>query len=252
MVTKSNTSIPISYLDTDGTLAANSDVKVATQKATKSYVDSVAVASDTIWDAKGDIAAGTAADTAAKLTVGTNGYVLTAASAETTGLKWADPGTVSSPTAKVHIAAGTATANTAPLKLTSGTNLTTPEAGAVEFDGSTIFFTNSTPTRIPLTAPLVATTYGGTTTFDLAVGRVHTVTLTGNPTLALSNVTDRPFSICLKQDGTGSRTVTWFSTIAWAGGVAPTLTTTANKSDLFGFLPIGGGNYLGLVLGQNA
>ena len=43
MVTKSNTSIPISYLDTDGTLAANSDVKVATQKATKSYVDIVVV-----------------------------------------------------------------------------------------------------------------------------------------------------------------------------------------------------------------
>lgn len=31
--------IPTSYLDTDGTLAANSDVKVATQKAVKTYVD---------------------------------------------------------------------------------------------------------------------------------------------------------------------------------------------------------------------
>lgn len=33
------TSIPSSYLDTDGTLAANSDSKIATQKATKTYVD---------------------------------------------------------------------------------------------------------------------------------------------------------------------------------------------------------------------
>ena len=31
--------IPSSYMDTDGTLAANSDVKVATQKATKTYAD---------------------------------------------------------------------------------------------------------------------------------------------------------------------------------------------------------------------
>jgi hypothetical protein len=31
--------------------------------------------------------------------------------------------------------AGTATAGTAPLKFTAGTNLTTPEAGAAEFDG---------------------------------------------------------------------------------------------------------------------
>lgn len=38
-----------------------------------------------------------------------------------------------SPTAKLHISAGTATANTAPLKLTSGTLLTTAEVGAVEF-----------------------------------------------------------------------------------------------------------------------
>lgn len=32
--------IPMAYIDTDGTLAANSDVKVATQKATKTYADS--------------------------------------------------------------------------------------------------------------------------------------------------------------------------------------------------------------------
>jgi hypothetical protein len=32
-------SIPMSYLDTDGTLAANSDEKVPTQKAVKSYAD---------------------------------------------------------------------------------------------------------------------------------------------------------------------------------------------------------------------
>jgi len=31
--------LPLSYLDTDGTLAANSDTKVASQKATKTYVD---------------------------------------------------------------------------------------------------------------------------------------------------------------------------------------------------------------------
>jgi len=40
---------------------------------------------------------------------------------------------VAAPTAKLHIAAGTETANTAPLKFTSGALLTTPEAGAVEF-----------------------------------------------------------------------------------------------------------------------
>jgi hypothetical protein len=45
------------------------------------------------------------------------------------------------------LAAGTATAGTAPLKFTSGTNLTTAEAGAMEYDGTNLFFTRSGTTR---------------------------------------------------------------------------------------------------------
>jgi len=41
----------------------------------------------------------------------------------------------------VNLKAGTATAGTAPLKFTSGTNLSTTEAGAIEFDGTHLYFT---------------------------------------------------------------------------------------------------------------
>jgi len=45
----------------------------------------------TAIDAKGDLIGGTGADTFARLAVGTNGQVLTADSAQATGLKWAAP-----------------------------------------------------------------------------------------------------------------------------------------------------------------
>lgn len=50
-------------------------------------------------------------------------------------------GVGASPSAALHIKAGTASAGTAPLKLTAGTNLTTPENGAIEFDGTNIYIT---------------------------------------------------------------------------------------------------------------
>jgi hypothetical protein len=44
---------------------------------------------DTIIDAKGDLIVGSADNTAARLAVGTNGYILTADSSESAGVKWA-------------------------------------------------------------------------------------------------------------------------------------------------------------------
>lgn len=56
-----------------------------------SNVGSGDVATDTIWNAKGDLVVGTGTDTASILPVGTNTYVLTADSTEATGLKWTLP-----------------------------------------------------------------------------------------------------------------------------------------------------------------
>jgi hypothetical protein len=51
----------------------------------------VGLSEDPLWDAKGDLAVATADNTASRLPVGTNGQVLVADSAETTGVKWATP-----------------------------------------------------------------------------------------------------------------------------------------------------------------
>lgn len=98
-------------------------------------------------------------------------------------------------------------------------------------------------------------TDGATITFDMSdvtKGNVRSVTLGGNRTLAVSNVSiGQKFVIRLKQDGTGSRTVTWWSTINWVGGLTPVLTTTINKTDSFGFLCTDTNVYDGYILGQN-
>jgi hypothetical protein len=61
-----------------------------------------------------------------------------------------------SPTADLHLAAGTTSANTAPLKFTSGNNLSTAEDGAVEYDGTNYFVSVGT-VRYTLAKTLTAT-----------------------------------------------------------------------------------------------
>jgi hypothetical protein len=51
-------------------------------------------------------------------------------------------------TSQLQLDASDGTAETAPLKLTPGTNLTTPEAGAEEFDGTLRYYTTSAGTRL--------------------------------------------------------------------------------------------------------
>ncbi len=94
---------------------------------------------------------------------------------------------------------------------------------------------------------------GGTATLDLSKGGFHFITMpAGNITIALSNpTTGQPFLIKIIQDSVGSRTVTWFTTIKWAGGSAPTLTTTANKADELGFITTGSNTYDGVIVGTN-
>ena len=152
----------------------------------------------------------------------------------------------------------------------SGDTLTATDLNA-EFDGilsdyngsvsnvniasdAAITSTKISGTAVTLTSQRTITTAsdGATVTFVLTSGNIHQVTLGGNRTLALSGAaTGQSFIVRLIQDGTGSRTVTWWSTIKWAGGTAPVLTTTASSVDVFGFICTGTGTYDGYVVSQN-
>lgn len=91
---------------------------------------------------------------------------------------------------------------------------------------------------------------GGTVTFTVTNGAIQTVELGGNRTIAFAGaVTGQSFLLLLKQDATGSRTVTW-PTIKWQNATTPTLTTTASRTDIFALF-YDGTDYFGSVVGQN-
>jgi len=93
-------------------------------------------------------------------------------------------GGVTNPTSKLHLPAGTATANTSPLKFTSGTALTTPEDGAVEYHGSHLYFTIGS-TRYQLDQQSGGSTSWADLTSGTQTGSL-TATLATNETFAMN------------------------------------------------------------------
>ena len=74
-----------------------------------------------------------------------------------------------------------------------------------------------------------------TITPDWDNGNVYTTELTNASTTFADPTNIKPgatYIIILKQDGTGSRTVSWGTKYKFPGGTAPTLTTGANKADV--------------------
>ena len=83
----------------------------------------------------------------------------------------------------------------------------------------------------------VALTDASSIATDLSLGNNFSVTLGGNRTLANpTNMTaGQSGVIVITQDGTGSRTLAYGSYWKFAGGTAPTLTTTASAVDVLAY-----------------
>jgi hypothetical protein len=84
---------------------------------------------------------------------------------------------------------------------------------------------------------ITALTDDATITPDFAAGNNYSVTLGGNRTLANpTNLTaGQSGVIIVSQDSTGSRTLAFGNYWKFAGGTAPTLTTTASAVDVIAF-----------------
>jgi hypothetical protein len=88
-------------------------------------------------------------------------------------------------------------------------------------------------------------------TINLTSGTIQIITLTGNCTFTFPTATaGKSFLLLLKQDATGSRTVTWPAAVKWPGNTAPTITSTASRLDKYVFTA-DGTNWYGSNGGQN-
>ena len=129
-----------------------------------------------------------------------------------------------------------------------GTSYTTTGSGTVLALATTPSITNPTVTNY------VETPYSANSstaiTLALTNGTVQIITLTGNATITMPTaVSGKSFILLLKQDATGSRTVTW-TTVKWPAGTAPTITSTASRQDIYSFFS-DGTNWYGVTVGQN-
>ncbi len=166
-------------------------------------------------------------------------------------------GTVALSTGNVATATALATGRTINGVSFDGTaNITVVDSAALPLAGGTLSGTVNAADQI-IQRPVMKD-YGETKVamaahaVDLSLGNVQTYTLSGNQTLTFTNppATGTAGSFTLIVTNGASATLTWPTSVDWAGGTAPTL--TASGIDILTFTTIDGGTiWYGFLAGAD-
>lgn len=136
-------------------------------------------------------------------------------------------GSSTSATALLHLDAGTTAASTAPLKFTSGTDLTSAEAGAFEYNGTRLAFSPSTTRKRVLLSNDAAPSNG-----QIPIGNGTDYTA--------ANITSSGGTITVT-NGSGTMNVDLSSTLFAEGDYTP---TASNQSNITGTITVGNFHYI--------
>lgn len=215
---------------------ANSDITSITGLTT-ALSEAQGGTAQTTW-ATGDLLYASGSNTLSKLGVGSTNQVLTVVGGVPT---WAAGGSS---------AADTLTGTTLASNVVSSSLTSVGTLSSLAISGAITFGTNYTETRTSITA-------AATTDINCGLSNIFTLTMSASiGTLTFSNIPNSGraynMSLFVNQDATGGRTITWPASVKWPSGTAPTLTTTASKTDILNLVTHDGGTtWYGFVAGQN-
>ena len=153
--------------------------------------------------------------------------------------------------ASTYLAITTAASTYAPIAttvtLTGNQTLTGKSISAAQITGLATSATTDTTNANNVTSGTLANarlgvsnstlTYAASVTWSADYLKVATLPLTGVCSLTISGLSaGGTYNLIVKQDATGSRVVTWVTTVKWSAGAAPTLSTAANSTDIVSFI----------------
>ena len=119
------------------------------------------------------------------------------------------------------------------------TTVTRVSAGVIAVEGDTVPMLAKAQTFSKAqSGSITALSDGANISVDMSLNNHFSVTLGGNRTLdnPTNIVAGTSGSFFITQDGSGSRTLAYGSYYDFAGGTAPTLTTTASKVDRIDYI----------------